>query len=376
MAEDAGQDKSEQPTAKRLADARKKGQIPRSKELDTFVSLIVSAVMLLFLGKSMALGLADIMVKHFSLSRREIFNPKALTEHFSQAIFDAVSLIAVFGLTMMVAALITPMIMGGWNFSSEAIQPKFSKFNPLKGLKRMFGLQGLVELLKAIVKVSIVFLMAWLLFDVYRHDFMQMNRLPVDQAIYQTGDIITRGFLLLSAALLLVVLIDVPYQLWNHTKQLMMTKQEIKDESKESEGNPEIKGRIRRAQMEVSQRRMMDEVPKADVIVTNPTHFAVALRYEQNGEGAPILVAKGTDLIAAQIRNLAIGADVPLVAAPLLARALYYSTELNQEIPQGLFLAVAQVLAYVFQLQAATENGWEKPVPPNKIDVPDEFRQR
>ncbi len=376
MAEDSGQDKSEQPTAKRLSDARKKGQVPRSKELDTFVSLIVSAVMLLFLGKSMALSLADIMVEHFSLSRSEIFDPKALTEHFSQAIFDAVSLVAVFGLTMMVAALITPMMMGGWNFSSEAIQPKFSKFNPLKGLKRMFGLQGVVELLKAIAKVSIVFLMAWLLFDVYRHDFMQMNRLPVEQAIYQTGDIITRGFLLLSAALLLVVLIDVPYQLWNHTKQLMMTKQEIKDESKESEGNPEIKGRIRRAQMEISQRRMMDEVPKADVIVTNPTHFAVALRYDQNGEGAPILVAKGTDLIAAQIRNLAIGADVPLVAAPSLARALYYSTELNQEIPHGLFLAVAQVLAYVFQLQAATENGWEKPVPPDKIDVPDEFRQR
>jgi len=376
MAEDSGQDKSEQPTAKRLADARKKGQVPRSKELDTFVSLIVSAVMLLFLGKSMALSLADIMVQHFSLSRSEIFDPKALTEHFSQAIFDAVSLIAVFGLTMMVAALITPMMMGGWNFSSEAIQPKFSKFNPLKGLKRMFGLQGVVELLKAIAKVSIVFLMAWLLFDVYWHDFMQMNRIPVEQAIYQTGDIITRGFLLLSAALLLVVLIDVPYQLWNHTKQLMMTKQEIKDESKESEGNPEIKGRIRRAQMEISQRRMMDEVPKADVIVTNPTHFAVALRYDQNGEGAPILVAKGTDLIAAQIRNLAIGADVPLVAAPSLARALYYSTELNQEIPHGLFLAVAQVLAYVFQLQAATENGWEKPVPPDKIDVPDEFRQR
>ncbi|WP_198243894.1 flagellar biosynthesis protein FlhB [methane-oxidizing endosymbiont of Gigantopelta aegis] len=376
MAEDSGQDKSEQPTAKRLADARKKGQVPRSKELDTFVSLIVSAVMLLFLGKSMALSLADIMVEHFSLSRSEIFDSKALTEHFSQAIFDAVSLVAVFGLTMMVAALITPMMMGGWNFSSEAIQPKFSKFNPLKGLKRMFGLQGAVELLKAIAKVSIVFLMAWLLFDVYWHDFMQMNRLPVEQAIYQTGDIITRGFLLLSAALLLVVLIDVPYQLWNHTKQLMMTKQEIKDESKESEGNPEIKGRIRRAQMEISQRRMMDEVPKADVIVTNPTHFAVALRYDQNGEGAPILVAKGTDLIAAQIRNLAIGADVPLVAAPSLARALYYSTELNQEIPHGLFLAVAQVLAYVFQLQAATENGWEKPVPPDKIDVPDEFRQR
>ncbi len=375
MAEDSGQDKSEQPTGKRLADARKKGQIPRSKELDTFVSLITSSVLLIFLGKTIALGLADIMIRQFSITRAEIFDPRSLIEHFSHAIYDGLQLIAAFALAMMASALITPMMMGGWNFSTEAMAPQFSKFNPLKGLKRMFGLQGVVELLKAIAKVSIVFFMAWTLFQLYHPDFMRMSGLPVDQAIYQTGDIITRGFLLLSAALLLVVLIDVPYQLWNHTKQLMMTKQEVKDESKESEGNPEIKGRIRRVQMEVAQRRMMDEVPKADVIVTNPTHFAVALRYDQQGQGAPVLVAKGTDLVAAQIRNLAIKADVPLVASPPLARALYYSTELNQEIPQGLFLAVAQVLAYVFQLQAAVDNGWEKPVPPADIDVPDEFRQ-
>jgi flagellar biosynthetic protein FlhB len=375
MAEDSGQDKSEQPTAKRLADARKKGQLPRSKELDTFVSLITSAVLLIFLGKSMALGLADIMVRQFTITRADIFDPRSLTEHFSHAVYDGVLLIAAFALAMMVSALITPMMMGGWNFSTEALTPKLSKFNPLKGLKRMFGLQGLVELVKAIAKVCIVFFMAWILFTMYHPHFMHMSSLPVDQAIYQTGDIIIRGFLLLSAALLLVVLIDVPYQLWNHTKQLMMTKQEVKDESKESEGNPEIKGRIRRVQMEAAQRRMMDEVPKADVIVTNPTHFAVALKYDQQGQGAPVLVAKGTDLVAAQIRNLAIKAEVPLVASPPLARALYYSTELNQEIPQGLFLAVAQVLAYVFQLQAAVENGWEKPVPPADIDVPGEFRQ-
>jgi flagellar biosynthetic protein FlhB len=170
-------------------------------------------------------------------------------------------------------------------------------------------------------------------------------------------------------------MIDVPYQLWNHQRELKMTKQEVRDESKESEGNPEMKGKIRQMQMQASQRRMMEAVPTADVIVTNPTHFAVALKYDPNGSGAPVLVAKGTDLVAAQIRNLAMANRVTLVAAPSLARALYYSTEINHEIPRGLFLAVAQVLAYVFQLRAAVQNGWGKPRPPNDVQVPDEFRQ-
>jgi flagellar biosynthetic protein FlhB len=168
----------------------------------------------------------------------------------------------------------------------------------------------------------------------------------------------------------------VPYQLFSNKKKLMMTKQEVKDESKEQEGNPEIKGQIRRKQMEMSQQRMMDEVPKADVIVTNPAHYAVALKYDQMGAGAPTVVAKGVDLIAAQIRNIAMGADITLVAAPPLARALYYSTEIGEEIPQGLFLTVAQILAYVFQLKAATENRTEKPVFPRDLKVPNEFRQQ
>ena len=375
MAEDSGQEKSEAPSAKRLADARKKGQVPRSKELDTFVSLMTSAVLIIFMGGNIVQGLLDIMTREFSISREVIFKQDSLVEHLARAILDGVLLIMPMALVLVVAALLTPMMMGGWNFSSEAIQPKLSKFNPLKGLKKIFGIQGLVELIKAILKISVVFTIAWILFKFYRHDFMYLSNLSLQQAISQVAEMVTTGFLLLSASLLIVVMIDVPYQLWNNIRQLKMTKQEVRDENKESDGNPEIKGRIRRVQMEIAQKRMMDEVPKADVIVTNPTHFAVALRYDQHGSGAPVVVAKGTDLIAAQIRNLAIGADVPLVAAPPLARALYYSTELNEEIPQGLFLAVAQVLAYVFQLQAAAENGYDKPQPPTDIKVPDDFRQ-
>ncbi len=375
MAEDSGQEKTEAPSAKRLADARKKGQVPRSKELDTFVSLMTSAVLIIFMGGNIVQGLLDIMTREFSISREVIFKQDSLVEHLARAVLDGVLLIAPMALVLVVAALLTPMMMGGWNFSSEAIQPKLSKFNPLKGLKKIFGVQGVVELIKAILKISVVFTIAWILFKFYRHDFMYLSNLSIQLAISRVAEMVTTGFLLLSASLLIVVLIDVPYQLWNNTRQLKMTKQEVRDENKESDGNPEIKGRIRRVQMEIAQRRMMDEVPKADVIVTNPSHFAVALRYDQHGSGAPVVVAKGTDLIAAQIRNLAIGADVPLVAAPPLARALYYSTELNEEIPQGLFMAVAQVLAYVFQLQAAAENGYDKPQPPTDIKVPDDFRQ-
>jgi flagellar biosynthetic protein FlhB len=181
--------------------------------------------------------------------------------------------------------------------------------------------------------------------------------------------------LILSASLIVVVVIDVPYQLWDHSKKLKMTLQEIKDEMKESEGSPEVKGRLRRMQMEMAQNRMMAEVPKADVIVTNPSHYAVALKYDQNSNSAPKLVAKGVDLMAAQIRNIAIGANVPLLASPPLARALYYATDLNKEIPQGLYLAVAQVLAYVYQLKTARQHHWDEPLPPRDIKVPEEFKQ-
>lgn len=375
MAEDTGQDKTEEPTAKRLADARKKGQVPRSRELDTFVSLMVGSVLFIFMGGHIARGLAEIMKSQLSVSRDVIFDPGSPVSHFGRVMIEGVWLIMPFALVLAVAALITPMLMGGWNFSGEALQPKLSKFNPLNGLKKIFGIQGIVELIKALIKVALVFFVADILFNSYRGELMGLNNQPVDQAIYRSAEIIIWCLLLLSSTLLLVVLVDVPYQLWNNKRQLKMTKQEVKDESKESEGSPEVKGRVRRMQMEIAQRRMMEEVPKADVIVTNPSHYAVALKYDRFSSGAPRVVAKGVDLIAAQIRNAALAADVPLVAAPPLARALYYSTDLNEEIPQGLFLAVAQVLAYVFQLQAAVENGWAKPYPPADVPVPDDFRQ-
>jgi len=309
------------------------------------------------------------------LSREAVFDPATPLIYLKAAFAEGVWVIVPFLAVLVVADLLAATLLGGWNFTSEAFEPKFSKLNPLTGMKKIIGIQGVVELIKAILKVLLVSSVAWNLFKLHFDELMGLSRVPVDQGIYHAGDIIVFCLLILSATFLLLVMLDVPYQLWNHQRQLKMTKQEVKDEAKEQEGNPEVKGKIRQMQMQAAQRRMMEAVPKADVIVTNPTHFAVALKYDQSGSGAPVLVAKGTDLVAAQIRQLALASKVPLVAAPSLARALYYSTELNQEIPRGLFLAVAQVLAYVFQLRASTQYGWNKPVPPSDVSVPDDFKQ-
>jgi len=375
MAEDSGQDKSEDPTAKRIADARKKGQIPRSKELDTFVSLMVGVIMLFFLGRGMVEGLLDIMRQQFHLSREIIFAPKTVVIYFSQVLLDGMLLVIPLGVILLITALLRPMMMGGWNFSMESMSPKLSKFNPLKGLKRMFGMQGVVELFKAVLKTSLILFVAKLLFDHYLPEFMSLIYMPVKVAIFHAADIILFCLLILSSTLVLLVIIDVPYQLWKSKKDMMMTKQEVKDESKQSEGDPLMKGRMRQMQMQIAQSRMMQDVPQADVIVTNPTHFAVALKYDVEGNsGAPMVVAKGVDLVAAHIRNLALGADVPLVAVPALARALYYSSEVGDEIPVELFSVVAQVLGYIFNLKDAEKNHTTKPDFPENMEVPNNFR--
>lgn len=373
MAEDSGQDKTEDPTGKRLDDSRKKGQIARSKELNTFAILITGATLLIMMGGNMGEELLQIMRGQFMLSREEIFDSATPILHFQKVILNGVLLILPFIAVMVAVALIAPIIMGGWNFSMDALQPKFEKLDPIKGIPRLFALKGFVELIKAICKFLLILSGVVVLFNQVFDDYVVLSSESVEQGILHTMELTASGFLFLSSLLLLIALFDVPYQLWEHKKQLKMTKQEVKDENKDVEGNPEVKGKIRQMQMEAAQRRMMDEVPKADVIVTNPTHFAVALKYQQDSTSAPRVVAKGVDVIAAHIRNIAIGADVPLVAAPPLARALYHSTELNEEIPQGLFLAVAQVLAYVFQLKTAVENNWDEPDFPGSIEVPDEF---
>jgi flagellar biosynthetic protein FlhB len=375
MAEDSDQEKTEEPTSKRLEDAQKKGQIARSRELNTFVMLITSAILLLTLGERMGNSLLAMMRTQFQLSRKIIFDPASPVIYLKQVMSDGVMLIAPFIAVLVVAAIVAPLALGGWVFSWEALAPKLEKLDPIKGIPRLFALRGLIELIKALLKILLIFGVAVILSRHFLNELAGLGAEPLEQSISHALNIIGICFLVLSASLIVVVMFDVPYQLWDHSKKLKMTLQEIKDEMKESEGSPEVKGRQRRMQMDMAQNRMMAQVPKADVIVTNPSHYAVALKYDQNSNGAPKLVAKGVDLIAAQIRLLATSANVPLVASPPLARALYYSTAIDKEIPKELYLAVAQVLAYIYQLNTARENHWDEPLPPGNIKVPDEFKQ-
>ena len=375
MAEDSDQEKTEEPTSKRLEDARKKGQIARSRELNTFAMLITSAILLLMMGGQMGNSLLAMMKSLFQLSRQIIFDPASPIIYLKQVMIDGVMLIAPFIAVMVVVAIVAPLALGGWVFSWEAITPKFEKLDPIKGLARLFALRGLMELIKALLKVLLVFFVSVILSKHFLKELTGLGAEPLEQSISHALNIIGFCYIVLCASLIVVVMFDVPYQLWDHSKKLKMTLQEIKDEMKESEGSPEIKARQRRIQMDMAQNRMMTQVPKADVIVTNPTHYAVALKYDPNSNGAPKLIAKGVDLIAAQIRLLATNAKVPLVESPPLARALYYSTEIDKEIPKELYLAVAQVLAYIYQLNIARENHWDEPLPPGNIKVPDEFKQ-
>lgn len=375
MAEDSDQEKTEEPTSKRLDDAKKKGQIARSREFNTFAMLMASAALLLLLGKHIADGLLHLMQTEFQISREVIFDPVSPITHLKQAMMDGVTLIAPFVGVMVIVAILAPLALGGWVFTWDAITPKFEKLDPLKGIARMFAMHGLVELGKALLKLVLIVVVAYVLCKHFLGELTGLSDEPIQQSIGHALDILGFSFLVLCASLILVAAVDVPYQLYDYSKKLKMTLQEIKDEMKESEGSPEVKARQRRTQMSMAQNRMMTEVPKADVIITNPSHFAVALRYDANGGGAPKLVAKGVDLIAAQIRSVASGAKIPFVAAPPLARALYYSTELDKEIPKGLYLAVAQVLAYVYHLKTARENHWDEPLPPTNIKVPEEFKQ-
>ena len=375
MAEDSDQEKTEEPTSKRLEDARKKGQIARSRELNTFAMLITSAILLLMMGGQMGNSLLTMMKSLFQLSRQIIFDPASPIIYLKQVMIDGVMLIAPFIAVMVVVAIVAPLALGGWVFSWEAITPKFEKLDPIKGLARLFALRGLMELIKALLKFLLVFFVSVILSKHFLKELTGLGAEPLEQSIRHALNIIGFCYIVLCASLIVVVMFDVPYQLWDHSKKLKMTLQEIKDEMKESEGSPEIKARQRRIQMDMAQNRMMTQVPKADVIVTNPTHYAVALKYDPNSNGAPKLIAKGVDLIAAQIRLLATNAKVPLVASPPLARALYYSTEIDKEIPKELYLAVAQVLAYIYQLNIARENHWDEPLPPGNIKVPDKFKQ-
>ncbi|MGR5554750.1 flagellar biosynthesis protein FlhB [Vibrio fortis] len=375
MAESDGQERTEEATPRRLQQAKEKGQVARSKELASASVLIIGAVALMWFGESMAKALFEAMQRLFSLSREEIFDTTKLLEIAGGAMVNLLFPLLLILVTLFVAAVIGAAGVGGVSFSMQAAMPKASKLNPLSGIKRMFGMQSWVELIKSILKVALVSGMAIYLIQASQGDLMQLSMDVYPQNIFHALDILLNFILLISCSLLIVVAIDIPFQIWQHADQLKMTKQEVKDEYKDTEGKPEVKGRIRMLQREAAQRRMMADVPQADVIVTNPEHFSVALRYKQDQDKAPVVVAKGVDHMAMKIREVAREHDIYIVPAPPLARALYHTTELEQQIPDGLFTAVAQVLAYVFQLKQYRKRGGERPkLQQSNMPIPPELR--
>ncbi len=373
MAENAdGQEKSEQPTGKKLSDARKKGQVPRSRELNTVVVTLGGVVLLFSFGQRYVDQMMATMRLNFNVRRDDVFDPVTMLDHLMRGIQDALWLLAPFFLAMTVIAVLSSIVLGGMSFSIESLTPKFGKLNPVKGFKRMFALKGLLELLKSVLKFLLIGGVTALVLWADADEFLRLGNGDVRIAIARVFDLLGWATLLLASILLVLAAIDVPFQLWEHTRNLRMTKQEVRNEMKDTEGRPEVKGRIRQVQRELAQRRMMDEVPKADVIVTNPTHYAVALSY-QSGMDAPKVVAKGVDLVAANIRELGAKHRVPVVEAPPLARAIYFNTELGEQIPAGLYLAVAKLLGYIFQLQAWRVEGGEYPRQPDDFPVPEDY---
>lgn len=378
MAEsESGQDKTEDPTDKRKRDAREKGEIARSKELNTVASTLAGAGALLAFGGNLAETLMKLMQMNFSLTREVLTDERSMGMFLLASGKMAIWAVQPILMLLFVIAFVSPIALGGFIFSGSLLQPKFSRMNPLSGIKRMFSLNSLTELLKAMAKFMVILVVALVVLGNDRQALLAIANEPLEQAIIHSVQVVGWSALWMAAGLLLIAAADVPYQLWQTHKKLKMTKQEIKDEYKDSEGKPEVKQRIRQLQREVSQRRMMAAVPQADVIITNPTHYAVALQYDpEKGGVAPLLVAKGTDFIALKIREIGVEHKVQILESPALARAIYYSTEVEGEIPAGLYLAVAQVLAYVFQIRQYRAGKGKRPEPLKEdLPIPPDLRR-
>lgn len=371
-----GQEKTEEPTGKRIQEAREKGDVPRSKDLNTMLLALVAAASLLLLGPIVAEALLSVFRFNFSITRGDLFDTQGMFRHLTHSVRESLLGMAPIMAVLVLATLLAPISLGGWNFSTQALVPKFSRLNPIEGIKRLFSLNSLVELLKSVAKVAVVGVSAVLVFLAYRMELPALAWMAPEHAFGRMVEILAWVAIWISSSLILIVLIDVPFQLHQYNEKMKMTLQEVKDEMKNTEGKPEVKGRIRQMQREMSNRRMMADVPKADVIITNPTHYAVALKYDDTGGvGAPELLAKGGDELAMKIREIGEANDIPILQIPPLSRAIYYSTEIGDVIPEGLYMAVAQVLAYVYQLDQSKKGKGNHPGKTPSPEIPTEYKK-
>jgi flagellar biosynthetic protein FlhB len=350
MAENSSAEKTEDPTERKLRIAREEGQVARSVELPAAAVTIGAILTLFFMGGYWIKQMAEIFASGFKFDRKSLDNPDLMVTAFAHQLGEAFLLIVPVLLVTAVMAILSSGATGGYLFSLKSTLPKFSKLSLLSGFKRMFGAHAAIELIKSILKFTLVTVVLWALVSRQMDQMMQLGQMAIEPALASAGWMIAESALWLSLSLLVIALIDAPYQRFAFMKQMRMTKQEVKDEMKDMEGRPEVKQQIRRRQREMANNRMLQKVKDADVIITNPEHFAVALSYDPTGDGAPILLAKGSDHMAARIREEAQKHGVEMFAAPPLARALYFTTEVDHPVPEALYLAVAQVIAYVFGL--------------------------
>ena len=375
MAEDdSGQEKTEEPTAKRLEKAKEDGQVPRSKELTTTAVLLCSMFAFLFFGGTLYQKISGVTQLAFAFPREAAFDPQLMFALLSKSMLEAIIGLFPFFVILLIASIAGPIALGGWLFSTKSLVPKLNRMDPIEGIKRMFSMKSLVELLKAIAKVLIVGSLAVFLIDALQSDLMSLAKEDIDNAIghaIQIGLWVAIG---LSLSTIFIALADIPFQIWDNTKKLKMSVQDIKDEMKDTDGKPEVKSRIRQLQQQMANNRMMADVPDADVIITNPTHYSVAVKYKPESMTTPIVVAKGVDQIALKIREIAGAHQVEIVQSPVLSRAIFHTTEIGQEVPSELYVAVAKILAYVFQLRAFRRGRGERPGFPHQVPVPDEMR--
>lgn len=371
MAEDSDLEKTESASARRLEQAREEGQVPHSRELATFISLMVGVAALYVLGRWGGHRMMELVRSGLNFERQKAFEPEGMQQVLAQLATDGLLTIAPLLLASVVAALVTPFLMGGWVFSTSALKFDLTRLDPLQGLGRMFSTHGLAELVKATLKsVLVASVGVWVVWRERDHLFSLMLQ-PLATSMDDFASLVLLSALLIVGSLAVIAAIDVPFQLWEYHRRLRMTKDELRQEMKEQEGDPQIKARIRAAQREMSRRRMMSNVPTADVVVTNPTHYAVALKYDPDRAGAPIVVAKGADVVAGKIRELAREHNVPILEAPPLARALFAHCELEQQIPAALYTVVAEVMAWVFQLNHWIAEGGLPPDVPGALAVPE-----
>lgn len=365
MAEMDFQERTEQATQKRRDDARRRGQVARSRELNIAAVLLAGALALVAARGHFGASMEALMRSGLSIERATLDHPERMASALADASLAVLMDFAPLLVALAIAAVGGALAVGGWVFSTESFTPQWSRLDPLQGMKRLASLRGLVEVGKALAKGLVIggFALGYLLW--VQDSVIALGLEPLRAALADAGGMIVIALVVCSFGMLVVALADAPFQIWSHNRELRMTRQEIREELKESEGRPEVRSRIRSLQQQLANRRMLQDVPKATVVVTNPTHFAVALRYEDGRMRAPVVVAKGVDHMAARIREIATKNRVALFEAPLLARALYWTTNVNQEIPAPLYLAVAQVLTYVYRLKSALQAGtpWpERPV--------------